>query len=142
MAPGAEQAEPWEAIDPWGPWSSASSKPCRLPGSRSPRRARLPRNVVPHTPPLLGWQDELRALELDVAARRSAEKGRSSTLDFQESTEEASFKGTMTLLGCSLIWAALLVLIASVWLPWLVWLILPVFGVFLVMQALRWVVRE
>jgi hypothetical protein len=91
-------------------------------------------------PAALGWHDELRALELDDAARRSAERGRPSTLDLQEATEEASFKGTMTLVGCSLIWLAVIVLILSTWQPWLVWLILPLFAVFLVMQGLRWVV--
>jgi hypothetical protein len=87
----------------------------------------------------LGWQDELRALELDDAARRSAERGRSSTLDFQEATEEASFKGTMTLVGCSLIWLTVVLLIVSVWVPMIGWLVLPLFAAFLIMQALRWV---
>ena len=41
------------------------------------RDARL--DDVTKTPPLLGWHDEVRALELDDAARRSAERGRSST---------------------------------------------------------------
>ncbi len=91
-------------------------------------------------PPALGWQDELRSLELDDAARRSVERGRSNTLDLQETTEEATFKGTMTLAGCSLIWLTLIVLILSAWIPWLAWLIVPVLGVFLVMQALRWIV--
>jgi predicted dehydrogenase len=92
------------------------------------------------TPPTLGWQDELRALELDDAARRSVERGRSNTLDLQATTEEATFKGTMTLVGCSLIWLSVIVLILSVWFPLLAWLIVPIFGVFLVMQTLRWIV--
>ena len=78
-----------------------------------------------------------RAIELDDAARRSAHYGRSSTLDLQEASEEASFKGTMTLVGCSLIWAAVIVLILAVWIPWLAWLILPVLAIFLGLQALR-----
>ena len=139
---GAEQTERWEAIDPWAALVERFEQAVKAATVKKPAPGKVAEDSLGRTPALLGWQDELRGLELDVAARRSAEKGRSSTLDLQESTEEASFKGTMTLLGCSLIWAALLVLIASVWLPWLVWLILPVFGVFLVMQALRWVVRE
>jgi hypothetical protein len=91
---------------------------------------------------MLGWQDELRALELDDAARRSVERGRSNTLDLQETTEEATFKGTMTLVGCSLIWLSVIVLILSVWFPILAWLIVPLFGVFLVMQTLRWIVPK
>ena len=46
----------------------------------------------------------------------------------------------MTLVGCSLIWLSVLVLALSAWIPWLIWLMVPVFGVFLLMQALRWVV--
>ena len=90
----------------------------------------------------LGWQDELRSLELDDAARRSVERGRSNALDLQETTEEATFKGTMTLVGCSLIWLTVIVLILSAWIPWLAWLIVPVFSVFLVMQGLRWIVPK
>ena len=88
----------------------------------------------------LTWQDEVRCLELDDAARRSVERRRASTLEYQEATEEASFKGTMTLVGCGLLWGSLILLIASVWLPVLGWLILPVFGFFLVLQLLRWFV--
>jgi hypothetical protein len=94
------------------------------------------------TPPRLGWEDELRALELDDAARRSIERGRSSILDLQETTEEATFKGTMTLVGCSMIWLAVIALILSFWIPWMAWGILPIFAAFLLMQTLRWVLPE
>ncbi len=86
------------------------------------------------------WQDALRCLELDDAARRSIAKRRSSTLEFQVVTEEAGFKGTMTLVGCGIVWVSLVLLILSVWVPWTGWLILPVFTFFLVLQLLRWVV--
>jgi hypothetical protein len=86
------------------------------------------------------WHDEIRCLELDDAARRSVARRRTSTLEYQEATEEASFKGTMTLVGCSLIWASLILLILSIWIPWLGWFIAPVFAVFLLLQLLRWVV--
>lgn len=139
---GAEQAEHWDAFDPWAALIERFEQAVETAALKKPAPGKVAEASLTRTPALLGWQDELRSLELDVAARRSAEKGRSSTLDLQESSADASFKGAMTLVGCSLIWAALLVLIVSVWYPWLVWLILPVFGVFLVMQALRWVVRE
>jgi hypothetical protein len=92
--------------------------------------------------PILRWQDEVRCLELDDAARRSVEKRRASTLDYQEASEEVGFKGTMTLVGCALIWGSLVLLLASVWVPILAWLILPIFGVFLLFQCLRWFVQE
>jgi hypothetical protein len=88
----------------------------------------------------LSWQDEIRCLELDDAARRSVERRRASTLEYQEVSEEVGFKGTMTLLGCSLLWSSLVLLLLSVWVPWLAWIILPVFGLFLVLQVLRWLV--
>jgi hypothetical protein len=46
----------------------------------------------------------------------------------------------MTLVGCSLVWLALIVLIVSAWYPLLAWLIVPLFGTFLILQALRWIV--
>jgi predicted dehydrogenase len=85
----------------------------------------------------LSWQDTLRALELDDAARRSVERRRSSLLEYPEATEEVGFKGTMTLLGCSLVWGMLLLLILSVWWPKLGWLIVPLIVVFLSLQLLR-----
>ncbi len=86
------------------------------------------------------WRDALRGLELDDAARRSIHRRRSSTLEYQEVDEAASFKGTMTLVGCSIIWLSLMLLILSAWLPWLGWIIAPGFGIFLALQLLRWVV--
>jgi hypothetical protein len=86
------------------------------------------------------WQDAIRCLELDDAVRRSVARRRASTLDYQEATEEASFKGAMTLVGCAMLWISLMLLILSVWVPWLGWVIAPVFAIFLVMQAFRWVV--
>jgi predicted dehydrogenase len=88
----------------------------------------------------LSWQDEIRCLELDDAARRSVARGRASTLEYQEATEEAGFKGTMTLVGCGLLWLSLVLLILSIWVPWMGWLIGPVFALFLTLQLLRWVV--
>jgi hypothetical protein len=88
------------------------------------------------------WQDVIRALELDDAARRGLAKRRSSTLEYPEATEEVGFKGTMTLVGCGLFWLILLLLILSAWKPWLGWFILPVLVIFLGLQALRWVVRR
>jgi hypothetical protein len=91
-------------------------------------------------PTVLNWMDEVRALELDDAARRSIERRRASTLDYQEASEEVGFKGTMTLVGCGLLWAVILLLILSVWFPKVGWLILPVVGAFLAMQLLRWLI--
>ncbi len=129
----------WPASNPWIPLIEHFEQAVAQSAGKKPLPGQPAGSCLTKPPVCLGWQDEWRALELDDAARRSAERGRGSTLDFQEATEEAGFKGTMTLLGCSLIWLSLIVLILAVWMPVLVWFILPVFGLFLVMQTLRWV---
>lgn len=90
----------------------------------------------------LGWIDEVRALELDDAAARSLSKRRSTLMEYQEASEEVGFKGTMTLVGCGILWSAVMLLILSAWVPWLGWVILPVILLFLAMQALGWLTRE
>jgi hypothetical protein len=90
----------------------------------------------------LAWQDEVRCLELDDAARRSVERRRASTLEYPEATEEAGLKGTMTLVGCGLVWLFLLLLILSVWVPWLGRLIVPALFLFLVLQVGLWLISR
>jgi len=150
-ASGADRSEAWPTIDPWLAWIDrfeqvlAGVDSQRLPPeplNPAAYAARLAEETLARNPSQLGWQDELRALELDDAARRSVHYRRSSTLDLQEVTEEAGFKGTMTLVGCSMIWLTVIVLIVSVWVPWITWLIVPLFAIFLVMQGLRWVLPK
>jgi predicted dehydrogenase len=118
---GAVREEAWDGWNPWPALVEAFEEAVS-------RRAGPP----------LSWQDEVRCLELDDAARRSLARRRTSTLEYQTATEEASFKGTMTLFGCALLWASLALLILSVWVPWMGWLIAPLFGLFLALQLLRW----
>lgn len=128
---GQEQVEAWPAFDPWSALVEAFDLAVQNNAARNSQHA-VTSGVA--------WQDAIRALELDDAARRSAQRRRASTLEYQEVTEESSFKGTMTLVGCSMLWISLLLLILSAWLPWLGWVIAPVFGVFLLLQLLRWLV--
>lgn len=86
------------------------------------------------------WLTAVRSLELDDAARRSVERRRSSTLDFQEVSEQVGFKGTMTLVGCGLLWVIIFLAIASRWVPWIGWLIVPVLAGFLGLQFLQWII--
>jgi len=82
--------EAWERLGTRGPrWSSSSRRPSRFWPCRRKKRAAAT--------PLLTWQDAVRGLELDDAARRSVEKRRSSLMEYQEANEEVGFKGTMTL---------------------------------------------
>jgi hypothetical protein len=92
--------------------------------------------------PRLSWQDAIRALELDDAARRGVEKRRASVLEYPEATEEVGFKGTMTLVGCAMLWSVLLLLILSVWWPKLGFLIVPLIVLFLGLQLLRYLVPK
>jgi predicted dehydrogenase len=86
------------------------------------------------------WQDAIRSAELDDAVSRGITRRRSTILEFQEATEEVGFKGTMTLVGCSIIWLVILLAILSRWLPWLGWAILPVLVLFMALQIFRWLV--
>jgi hypothetical protein len=128
-----EHVETWGAFDPWTALVSVFEAALQTD--------KVTRKQSPNLPLAeLTWQDAIRGLELDDAARRSVQRRRASTLEYQEATEEAGFKGTMTLIGCSMLWISLMLLILSAWLPWLGWVIAPVFGIFLVLQLLRWLV--
>ena len=72
---------------------------------------------------------------LDDAARRSVERRRANTLEYPEASEEVGFKGTMTLVGCGVLWVIVVLLFLSVWFPKLGWVIMPVLGAFLVLQV-------
>ncbi len=86
------------------------------------------------------WHDAVRCLELDDAARRSIARRRTSTMEYQDASEEVGFKGTMTLVGCGMLWAIIGLAVGSRWLPWLGWGIIPILAAFLIMQTLRWLV--
>jgi hypothetical protein len=119
---GQPHTEEWPALHPWMPVLDAFEE------------------ALAKEPAALRWEDEQRTLELDDAARRSVARRRSSSLEYQEASEEASFKGTMTLVGCGLLWLTLvLVILSPVWPP-LLWLVAPVIGVFLALQVFRWVI--
>jgi hypothetical protein len=122
--------EAWDAWDPWPTMVEVFEE--ALAVWSSPQRKQ--------GAPRLAWQDEVRALELDDAARRSAQRRRSSLLDYPEASEEVSFKGTMTLVGCGLLWGIILLAIASRWVPWIGWAVIPLLAVFLILQTLRWII--
>ena len=83
----------------------------------------------------LAWQVETRCLELDDAVRRSVARRRATLLEYPEASEEVGFKGTMTLVGCGVLWGSLLIFLAAAWFPWLLWTILPLLVLFLVLQS-------
>jgi hypothetical protein len=140
---GTEHVEQWNG---WNPWPVLVEKfEARVaawttePKGLHPRASRargVPREEHP------SWQDAIRSLELDDGARRSVERRRVNTLEYQEATEEVGFKGTMTLLGCGLLWAIMFLVILSAWIPQLGWLVIPFLVGFLALQLLRWVLPQ
>jgi predicted dehydrogenase len=112
-----------EAWDAWDPWPVLVE--------------RFETAVAAKTPT---WLDAVRGAELDDAVRRSIERRRTSVLEYQEASEETGFKGTMTLVGCGLIWAIILLVVLSFWFPKIGWLIMPLLVIFLGMQFLRYLI--
>jgi predicted dehydrogenase len=120
--------ETWDSWDPW-------------PDLLSHFESAVEHSKVKSAKPApVSWQDTVRSLELDAAARRSVERRRVSGMEYQEATEEVGFKGTMTLVGCALVWVILLLFIGSLWLSWLRWMIVPVLVLFLGLQLFRWII--
>ena len=110
-------------------------------GPRSGLAGALPGGAA-RTGARLSWHDAIRAHELDDASARSLAKRRTSLLEYQEANEEVGFKGTMTLVGCGMLWALLVVLVISAYFPKLFWVTLPILLVFLALQLLRWAVPQ
>jgi predicted dehydrogenase len=123
-AAGQSHEEYWNEADPWSKLVEAFE------------------DAAAGRPAAVSWQDAVRALELDDAARRSLSRRRTSLLEYPEATEEVGFKGTMTLLGCAVLWGVILLVILSVWLPWLGRAIVPLLVVFLGLQFLRYALRK
>lgn len=122
---GAEaRVEEWPVWDPWP--EMVREFEAAIEAHPRPARTRV------------RWQDCVRALELDDAARRSVERRRASTLEFQEVSESVGFKGTMTLVGCAMLWGLLLLLIVGNWYRPALYLIPLLLAGFLGLQVFRW----
>jgi predicted dehydrogenase len=149
---GETREEHWER---WGPgpalveaFEAAMRRPARPPVPEVLRQAvtEAPERREPAgAGGPLSWQDEVRCLELDDAARRSVGRRRASLLEYPEATEEAGFKGAMTLAGCGLLWAIVLLVVLAHFLPsqwWkpLGWGIGALLVVFLGSQLLRYLI--
>jgi predicted dehydrogenase len=149
-ADGESREEYWERWDPWPALVEAfeaalarqAARPPELPEGLRQAVATAPGGPAPRQPPAdtppPDWQDAVRALELDDAARRSIERRRASLLEYPQASEEVGFKGTMTLAGCALLWGILLLLILWNWVPPVRWLIIPLLALFLGLQLLRY----
>jgi len=122
---GKSDEESWPAWRPWPTLVEAFETALLQP---------------PPTPARLTWQDAIRGLELDDGTRRSIEKRRSSVLEYPEASEEVGFKGTMTLVGCGVLWAVILMLFLARWVPWLGVLIVVLLAGFLAMQLFRFLI--
>jgi predicted dehydrogenase len=126
---GEPRAETWDAWNPWPALVEAFESALASRGAERKGKGSKP-----------DWQDAVRCLELDDAAQRSVRYRRASVLEYPEATEEAGFKGTMTLAGCGLLWLVLVLLIVANWVPKLGWAIVPLLVGFLILQLLRFFV--
>jgi len=131
---GNWQEERWED---WNPWPILVEKFARAIAEKSNHMDGLAKPAAGEYP---SWQDAIRCLELDDAARRSVERRRASTLEYQEATEEVGFKGMMTLIGCGMLWVMVLLVVLANWLPNLKLIVIPLLVLFLILQILRWFV--
>jgi myo-inositol 2-dehydrogenase/D-chiro-inositol 1-dehydrogenase len=125
-----------ERFAPWDPAAEAWSRFQRLMAGES---------VAPN------WVDCCRAVELTETIDRSLKKGRTIELHYEDYSEQGTFKGTMTSLGCGLLFAALVIMVLAAlagnlvrWFPFLQplprhWatILLALFGLFLALQSLR-----
>jgi myo-inositol 2-dehydrogenase/D-chiro-inositol 1-dehydrogenase len=101
-----------------------------------------------HASPSL--HDATRAMELSEATARSLRKGRTVDLYYEPISEEASFKSVMTSTGCMLIIGALMVIPLALagpplgfnWTIYIAYFIPPILVLFIIMQALRFAVRN
>jgi predicted dehydrogenase len=87
--------------------------------------------------PKLSWQDAVRHHELSDAMKRSLEKRRTESLDNQEVSAESASKGTLTLIGCGMIWLIVLIFGISIWVPWIRWAVVPILIGFLGLVLVR-----
>ena len=102
------------------------------------------------------WSDALRSMELTEALQRSVARGRTVEVKLAGETEEGTFKGVMTSLGCSLIMLATGMLFVAAIVDFLLreagvdtqairialpWVVLTMFVLFLALQALKLVIQ-
>jgi myo-inositol 2-dehydrogenase/D-chiro-inositol 1-dehydrogenase len=91
------------------------------------------------------WLDACRSVELAETIARSLKRGRTIELHYEDFSEQSTFKGMMTSLGCGLLVAALFIMLLAavggrLGLPFArhwVTLLLLLLGLFLALQALR-----
>jgi predicted dehydrogenase len=139
---GELHEEAWERWDPWPALVAEFEAAVALLRKTPEEQAAEPDPGRLRVGPAITWQDAVRGLELDDAARRSVERRRSSVLDYQEASEEVGFKGTMTLVGCLVVWLLPLALWLIKLYPVLVWFLVPVLAIFLGLQLLRYLIPK
>lgn len=92
------------------------------------------------------WPTVCRGMELADAVERSVAKGRTIELYYEEHTEQATFKGIMSAVGCLLLCLATLLIMGSILVErvfdlrafrFLPYLLLGLLGVFLLLQVLQ-----
>ena len=131
---------PWRLEDP-NVTSNGESWPAFDPAAEALDRFA---QAVAGQVPSHGWSDAARAVELAEAVERSVRRGRTIELHDEDFSEEATFKGTMTSLGCAVLIFGLVTLVIAAAIGqhgrWL-YVLLVVFLLFLALQLFRLVFR-
>jgi len=133
---------PAETVELIGPDDGGAARLRRVPQSGDAAEEKWDRwdrwAALVAQPERVTWQDAIRAMELDEALRRSVEKRKSSDLEYGDTSPDTAGKGTLTLIGCGMIWMILAVFALSVWVPAIRWAIVPMLLGFFALLALRW----
>jgi myo-inositol 2-dehydrogenase/D-chiro-inositol 1-dehydrogenase len=131
-----------DTISPLAPWSAHAAIFSVLIAART-RRAGL-------DPPSPNLHDGTRATELSEATVRSLRRGRTVDLYYEPISEEATFKSVMTSTGCVIFLLALVLLPLALagpplgwnWTIFVAYLIPPMLVLFVILQSLRFAVRD
>jgi myo-inositol 2-dehydrogenase/D-chiro-inositol 1-dehydrogenase len=137
-----QQTASAETLTPLAPWSAHEAIFAVL-AAACDRQARL-------NPPSPSLHDGTRAMELAEATVRSLRRGRTVDLYYEPISEEATFKSVMTSTGCVIFLIALVLLPLALagpplgwnWTIFIAYLIPPMLVLFVVLQTLRFAVRD
>ena len=141
------EGEPWTVELTAG--GQSSSQPCE---SWDPAAAALAElaGAIRGEPAEPDWVDAARSVELAETIARSLHKGRTIELYYEDYTEEGTFKGTMTSVGCGLLLLGLAVvgivaIAEQIGVPHMSgwpYVLVGVMGVFLALQLLMFASRK
>ncbi|HEX3996964.1 MAG TPA: hypothetical protein VHX65_00260 [Pirellulales bacterium] len=157
LSPPGEGDSPLTAAEPASEDDSSTIENDEVFAPAAAALRRLTRAIHDREQPA-EWIEAIRDIELSDAIPRSLVRGRTIEVQHEQPTEQGTFKGLMTSLGCGLLLiglGAIVVLalldavananhwqaLAAILRPW-PWVMCGVFGVFLMFQLLLWLTQR